>query len=108
MNDSPSNLERELLSMRPTALSGGTIDSLMQATAPRSRRMGDRCLIGAMGSGLAAAIVIVAMVSAGMTDRTSDDRVITSPPVARIVPQRAGDSLTAFARADGDWAGILK
>ena len=61
-----------------------------------------------MGSGLAAAVVIVVMVSVGMTDQVPGNRTNGSAPLAQIVPQRAGDSLTAFARADGDWANVLK
>jgi hypothetical protein len=108
MSDSPSNLERELLAMRPKALSNGRIHSLMQTATTPSRRAGDWCLMSAMGSGLAAAVVIVVMVCVGMADQSPANRTTTSPPLAQIIPQRAGDSLTAFARADGDWAGFVK
>src|SRR5689334_14018904 len=108
MTEPLGKLERELLAMRPKAPGDETIDSLVRSTSQASRRGGDWFLIGAMGSGLAAAVVIVAMVSIGVTDEASGNRTTTSAPLAQTVPQRAGDSLTTFARADGDWAGVLK
>jgi hypothetical protein len=109
MIDPMSKLERELRAMRPRALSDDLLNPLMQSTTRSARWWGDWCLVGAMGSGLAAAVVIVALLSAGMMSGSPVEPALPgSPSVAQGVPQRAGDSLMMFARADDGWNGVLK
>ena len=108
MTESSGKLERELHAMRPKPLSGETFDALALAMSRKGSRRGDWCLIGAMGSGLAAAVVIVAMLSLGLNGPPAGASVPVVAPVAQVVPERAGDSLVMFARADAGWNGILK
>ena len=108
MNDSPSNLERELLAMRPKALRGDTFDALAQSMSRTRSRRADWCLMGAMGSGIAAAIVIVSMLTVGLNGSPASPLAPAVAPLAQVAPQRAGDSLIMFARADANWNGILK
>jgi hypothetical protein len=76
--------------------------------APRSR-WPDRCLLGAIGAGLAASVVIASMLWV--------QSATTPPPAPSAVPaqlaaggppQRAGDYLAMFARADANWAGFVR
>jgi hypothetical protein len=106
MTDSPGKLESELLAMRPSALRGETLDGLSHAMSRKPSRAGDWCLMGAIGSGLAASLVIVAMLTFGMTGSAAG--IPAGGPVAQAPPERAGDSLMIFARADNDLGGILK
>jgi hypothetical protein len=100
MTEPVGKLERELLAMRPKALGDEVIDAIVRSVCEPSRCRGDWFLVGAMGSGLAAAIVIVAMLSVGVSDR-APSAPLSAAPVAQIFPQRAGDSMAVFARADG-------
>src|SRR4051812_18463378 len=107
MTDQPSKLEQELLAMRPRPIRGDMLDEISQSMKQTRRVLSDWCLIGAMGSGLAAACVIGAMLSIQLFESVPSP-VFSAAPVAQIAPQRAGDSLVMFARADGEWTGIVK
>jgi hypothetical protein len=107
MTDRPGKLEQEMRAMRPQGLREEVVDRLEAAISRPAGSWGDRCLMGAIGSGLAAACVIIAMLMIGMRTPPSSG-AIASPPFAQSDPPRAGDSLMMFARVDGMWNDILK
>jgi hypothetical protein len=105
-SDSPGNLERELLAMRPRALRSETVNALSKSMSHGPSPFSDWCLVGAMGSGIAAVLVIIATLLASVAAPTA--RPTAAAPVIQPVPERAGDSLMMFARADNGVGGILK
>src|SRR4051812_46061715 len=100
MSDGIERFEAELASMRPRAASNELIDAIGERIdAGEARPWADRCLLSAIGAGLAASVVIAVML-VGEGSRTTAH----GPPIANdVVPMpRFGDSLLAFARpSDG-------
>lgn len=104
------DLEREIAALAPKAMPPAILDRLAaeMATAPRTP-WADRCLLGAIGSGLAASVVIVSMLFVQSATTTAPGPTTNGPPMAAGGnTQRVGDYLAMYARADGRWAGIIK
>jgi hypothetical protein len=78
---------------------------LERAIARNVSRLGDWMLMGVMGSGVAAAVVIVTMLMVGLSQNAPSSAGFA--PMAQSPPQRAGDSLGMFARADAGPSGVV-
>ncbi|HZZ43184.1 MAG TPA: hypothetical protein VFE58_09620 [Tepidisphaeraceae bacterium] len=91
-------LEREMTSMLPAAMPVGILDHLTDAMTHKitPQRKSDWLLLTAIGSGLAAAFVIVATLTVQSIPDTPAPSI--SPPMAAIL----------FARADAPWNDIIK
>ena len=79
MSDPISDLETELRRFAPAVPPGdlaARVDHALQSTAPVARPWTDRCLLGALAMGLAAAVVIVALLG-------SDWSAAARPPAPR-------------------------
>ena len=78
------------------------------ATRPRTP-YADRCLLGAIGTGLAASVVIVSMLVVQSATTTAPATTTNGPPMAASGnTQRVGDYLAMYARVDGRWGNIVK
>jgi hypothetical protein len=106
------DLEQEIASLHPRAVPAEILDRLSAEMGARPRTpWADRCLLGAIGAGLAASVVIVSMLVVQSATTTAPAPAATggSPMAAGgAKAQRAGDYLATFARADGHWGGIVK
>lgn len=102
------DLEREIAALNPKAMPPAILDRLTAEMSARPRSpWADRCLVGAIGTGLAASVVIASML--WIQSATPASPPVGGPMLADHNPQRAGDYLAAFARVDGNWgAGIVK
>lgn len=103
-------LEREIASLTPKVMPPAILDRLATEMAARPRTpWADRCLVGAIGTGLAASVVIVSMLFVQSAANTAPGATTGGPPMAAGGnTQRVGDYLAMYARADGRWAGIIK
>lgn len=102
------DLEREIASLHPKAMPPAILDRLtvVMSAAPRTP-WADRCLLGAIGTGLAASVVIASMLF--VQSATSTPPTTHGPPMAADGNTlRAGDYLATYARVDGRWGGIVK
>ena len=99
-------IEREMMAMRPRAVAPEAMKDLVEVMEEPRRAWGDRLLVGAMGSGVAAAVVIVAMLWVQTAADTPAPVRGNSPVMAAGRPQRAGDYLAMYARADGIGVGL--
>ena len=109
-HDDFDDLEREIASLRPKAIPPAILDRLTthMATPPRTP-WADRCLLGAIGAGLAASVVIASMLWVqSATTPPPAPSAVPAQLAAGGTPQRAGDYLAMFARADANWAGFVR
>jgi hypothetical protein len=97
-------IEREMMAMRPKGVPAGVMKELVAEMSQPRRAWGDWMLVGAMGSGVAAAVVIVSM----LWLQTAGDAPapVNAPVMAAGRPQRVGDYLAMYARADGIGMGL--
>jgi hypothetical protein len=105
-------LERELAAMRPRGMRPELLEGLMEEVgkdAARRGAWGDRFLIGAIGSGLAASVVIVVMLSVQTGGAPPEVGAGGAVPVAAGDGRAAvGDYPVLFARAGGRWDDVVR
>lgn len=98
-------LEQEMMAMRPRRMPGALMEELEKEISRDERS--DWFLAGAMGSGMAAAVVIAAILWAQSATEAPLPQQGQSALAAGSV-LRAGDSLAMYARMDGNWDGVVK
>ena len=100
------DLERGIAALPPKAMPPAILDRLTAEMSARPRSpWADRCLLGAIGAGLAASVVIASM----LWVQSATPPPASGPTLANGNTQRVGDYLAMYARVDGNWgAGIVK